>query len=88
MDQVGPDEHVEVGRPAEGAAALCGSGESHHVGDRSRADCGGPVQPDVGVVCRVGKEIGIGGFPWQGSDDRSLCCGGADGFRGSTRVGR
>ena len=53
--QVGAYQDVEVGGPAEGAAAVCGGGESHHVGDRSRADCGGPVEADVGVVGGSGR---------------------------------
>ncbi len=60
MNQVGADQHMQVGGAAEGAVALCGGGESHHVGDRSRADCGGPVQTDVGVVGWVGDEVGVG----------------------------
>jgi hypothetical protein len=39
MDQICPDEYVEVGGAAEGAAALCGGGESHGAKHRTCRRC-------------------------------------------------
>ncbi len=47
VDEPGADQDMEMCGSAEGAAALCGGGESEQVGDRPRADCGGPVQANV-----------------------------------------
>ena len=88
MDQVGAHQYVEVGGAAEGAAALCGGGEPEQVGDRSRADGGGPVPANVWVVGAIGGDVGIGGFPGVGGDDGPLSGGSSDGTRGSARVRR
>ncbi len=88
MYQVGADQYMEMGGAAEGAAAFCGGGESHYVGDRSRADRGGPVETDVGVIGRIGDELSVGGLPWQWPDDGPLGSGNPHGTCGSTRVGR
>ena len=40
------------GREEEGAAALCGDGETHQVGDRPRTDRRRPESPYVGMLDR------------------------------------
>lgn len=46
-------ELVEVHRPEQGAAALCGGGEPEKIGDRSRAQECGPPSPGRGMTERV-----------------------------------
>jgi len=57
--ETGPNEGRKVAGLAQGAIASCGGGESEQVSDRPRADGGGPVAADVGVISRESMGIGV-----------------------------
>ena len=85
VHQADPNQDMEVGWPAQGAAADCGGGESEQVGDRSRADRCGPIEPNVWIGGRVADAVRRVPIPWDGVDYRSLSRRGADGTSDSTR---
>ena len=58
-DEAFSGEQCSRSREEEGAAALCGDGETHQVGDRPRTDCGSPELPHVRMLCREpGRALG------------------------------
>ena len=58
-DEAFPGEERRRCGEEKGAAALCGDGETHQVGDRPGADCGRPELPHVGMLRReAGRTLG------------------------------
>jgi hypothetical protein len=82
-DETFSGEEREVRWEGEGAAALCGDGETHQVCDRSRTDGRGPELPDVRVM---GWESGSCSLPNEGSYLRSFGdCWAIGGMNGDAR---
>ena len=70
-DEAFPGEQRGRRREEKGAAALCGDGETHQVGDRPRTDCGSPELPHVRMLCReprraLGPHLGFNRDPSGG----------------------
>ena len=87
-DETLADEECRGGGEEEGAAALCGDGETHQVGDRPRSDRSRPEPPHVGVV---GWEPGGVVLPDDRSDPAAAgggCASGVFGVNGDARMWR